>query len=97
MNEELLKLALNNRVYFANDEFSQRFDLLVEIAEKLSQVVRVIENFAGDYDFDATTRANGYWSFIYVCKSAISRALKVCHAIEQKRNGFFFRRNSYKK
>lgn len=103
MNDELAKLASDNLEFFGDSvpardfKFSLNFQNLLENIKKLEPVIRRIEKFAADYDFDENTRGNGYHSFVYVYNSAVRRLLKICKNVKINRGKIFFNKTCYKK
>lgn len=105
MSGELVQIALENLEFFKKakarnkkfHEFCKIFEALIETVIKLQLLVKNIEDFAPDYDFDKLTPGNGYRSFIDVYDSAIKRTVKLCIRVEEKRESFFFRKTFYEK
>jgi hypothetical protein len=66
-------------------------------AEICFEKVKIIENFAGEYDFDRDTPASGYRSFIDIFKSAIKKSLNLCQRMSKGRVKILFRADYYAK
>lgn len=93
MRDQLISLCRNNENYFRGDISLQRhFSKVIEFLEKSGSVLKEIESFAGEYDFDEKTPGNGFRSFIHVFNSAVVYTEKVCNDVKEKREKFFLRK-----
>lgn len=103
-SDELSLTILDNLVFFSSkfkvangQTFCQIFESLTKSVEKIKPLVKKIEVFAGDYDFDQKSPGNGYRTFVYVYESAIKRVVKLSTQIEAKRENIWFRKSFYEK
>lgn len=103
MIDQLINLCENNQDYFKNDKSAlgvklhDNFNKIYDYVNKSSSVIKEIKNFAGDYDFDDKTHANGYRSFIHIFNSAVVYTATICRNIIDSRGNFFFRKSFYVK
>lgn len=63
--------------------------------EQTRKLIEQIEGFASEYDFSATVRGNGYWSFVKVARAACRHNLKVCKTLYDAASSIVFVRSSY--
>lgn len=97
MSDQLITLCRNNENYFRGDSLQRSFLTLVEFLEKSGPVLKEIDSFASDYDFDEKTPGNGFRSFIHVFDSAVIYTEKICSDVKEKREKFFFRKLVFEK
>lgn len=103
MCKQLINLCIINEEYFSADttelgvNFATSFKKIAKFLNKSESVLREIESFAGEYDYDEKTPGNGYRSFILVFTDAVQYTEKVCKSITEKRGSFFFRKSFYAK
>ena len=103
MSGELVQIALENLGFYKKaknrkfGEFCKAFEALINAVAKLHLLVKDIEGFAPDYDFDKMSPGNGYRSFIDVYDLAVKRTVKLCVCVKKNRESIFFRRNFYEK
>lgn len=102
--DELSLTILDNLVFFSSkvkvangQTFCQIFESLTKSIAKIKPLVKEIEGFAGDYDFDQKSPGNGYRSFVYVYESAVKRVVKLSTQIESKRENIWFRNSFFEK
>lgn len=103
MYDALVDICQNNVKYFECDEneIGQRFlcafrGIIDHIAIARKFVAKII-TFVHEYDFDETTPANGYRSFVKAVQACINHTVKVCKYIAQNRSYLLFRKNMYMK
>lgn len=105
MTAELVHIALDNLEFFKkakarnknSHELCKVFETLIATIARVHLLVKNIETFASDYDFDKMSPGNGYRSFIDLFASAVKRTMKLCARIQKSRESFFFRRAFYEK
>jgi len=99
----LIDMSVSNVEYYSLDQSSLGvklhaiFKKLIDVLNKSVPVIREIESFAAEYDFDAMTPANGYRSFVYIFNSAVKHTEKICKYITDNRASLLFRKSSYMK
>jgi hormone-sensitive lipase len=69
----------------------------IKSVKVLGSVNDEIRSFAGSYDVDETTPANGYRSFVYVVERAIEKTFDIARRVQENRGKLFFRRKFYEK
>jgi hormone-sensitive lipase len=100
MSDHLTCLCNNNREYFNKDKSENgiKFHLssskIAVLLEKYSPLVKEIQSFAGDYDFDENTPGNGYRSFLFIFNAAIKYTENACKYIVENRGKFLFRKSA---
>lgn len=105
MSSELVHIALDNLEFFKKakaknkkfHEFCKLFEALIKTMAQIQLLVKNIEGFASDYDFDKMSPGNGYRSFIDVYDSAVKRTMKLCIRVKENRESIFFRKTFYEK
>lgn len=103
LTDELLVTASNNISFFSKvntangQSFCRLFESLIECVDKIKPLLKEIEGFAADYDFDEKSPGNGYRSFVYICDLAVKRTLKLTVEVETKCENIFFRSSYYEK
>lgn len=101
--DELIRMSVSNAEFYKLDQSSigvklhTIFSHLIELLEKSVPVIKVIESFAGVYDFDEHTRGNGYRSFVYIFTCATLHTEKICRYISENRASLLFRKSLYMK
>lgn len=103
MSANLVEISFDNLEFFKNrrrknyQNFCEIFEQLIKTVAKIHLIVKEIEGFAADYDFDKTSPGNGYRSFVDLHESAVKHAMKICVQIRSNRESFFFRKTFYEK
>lgn len=103
MYDALIDICQNNVKYFECDEsetgqrFVCAFRGIIDHIAIARQFVAKIITFVHEYDFDETTPANGYRSFVKTTQACINQTVKVCKYIAQNRSYLLFRKNMYMK
>lgn len=101
--DELIKMSVSNVEFYHRDKsfigvkMHATFEKLIQLLEQSVPVIKQIESFAGDYDFDAITQGNGYRSFAYIFHCAVVHTEKVCKYILENRGNLLFRKSVYLK
>lgn len=101
--DALVDICQNNVKYFECDdsETGQRFLCafrgIIDHITIARQFVTKIIAFVHEYDFDETTPANGYRSFVKTIQACINHCVKVAKYIAQNRSYLLFRKNMYMK
>lgn len=99
--DALIKSIDNNINYFdksaKSESLSTNLRQLKSALEKSARAVGEIEKFAGEYDFDENTRANGFRSFQHLQISAVKRSIQLCERLINNREKMFFRADNYAK
>lgn len=101
--EELIRMSVSNEEFYTRDQSSVgvklhlNFTKIILTLEKSLPVIKEIESFAGDYDFDEKTPGNGYRSFVYIFKAAVKHTEKICRYIHENRGSLLFRKSVYMK
>uniref|UniRef100_A0A1I8PMQ6 Hormone-sensitive lipase n=1 Tax=Stomoxys calcitrans TaxID=35570 RepID=A0A1I8PMQ6_STOCA len=100
---ELLLVCQEQALHFKDDvtEKGQRLQAALVVWQDFiimsDGLVRQIETFASNYDFDESTPGNGYRSFISVADSCIDYGLTICKNLSNSKSTLFFRKKSYMK
>lgn len=100
---ELIKMCMSNIEYyttdksFAGSKMCSNFEKMKEYLEKSVPVIKEIEDFSPNYDFDEHTPGNGYRSFVYIFECALKYSIKICQYIFDNRSSLLFRKNLYLK
>lgn len=103
MTDELHRLASENLEFFrkvpvqSGSKFHDSFSSLIENVELIATVIKKIDKFAVNYDFDEITPGNGFHSFVDVCLLAAKKAAEICKNIRESREKFYFRQSHYEK
>lgn len=103
MCKQLIELCISNEEYFNADTtelgviLATSFKKIAKFLNKSESVLREIESFAGEYDYDEKIPGNGYRSFCVVFTDAVQYTEKVCTSITEKRRNLFFRKSFYAK
>lgn len=101
--DALVDICQNNIKYFECDEsetgqrFLCAFSGIIDHLTIARQYVTKIITFVHEYDFDETTPANGYRSFVKTVQSCVTHCVKVSKYIAQNRSYLLFRKNMYMK
>lgn len=101
--DELISMCVSNVDFYRDDKtfvgvkMLTSFQKVLEMLEKSVPVIKKIESFAGEYDFDAMTPGNGYRSFVFIFHSAVKHAEKICKYIADNRGNLLFRKSVYMK
>lgn len=99
-SDRLISLCQSNENYFSSDkselgqQFLANFSGIREFVIKLEQIVLKITKFAGEYDFDEKTPANGYRSYCGIIQSAFLYAEKRSQYVHDYRGGFLFNKKN---
>lgn len=99
-SDRLISLCESNENYFKSDEsalgqqFLASFSGIREFVGKLEAIVLKIAKFAGEYDFDEKTPANGYRSYCGIIQSAVLYAEKKSQYVHDNRAGFLFNKKN---
>lgn len=103
MYDALDDICRNNIKYFECDdtEMGQRFSCAFRgiidhttVARKyVSEIVAIMH----EYDFDESTPANGYRSYVKAMQACINHCVKICKYIAQNRSYLLFRKTMYMK
>lgn len=103
MYDQLMKVCENNREYFNKGkgqleaQMSENFRRIQEFLKQLELLIKELESFAGEYDFDESTPGNGYRSFIFIFDAAVKYVERVSTCVVEKRGKLLFRKSSYAK
>lgn len=103
MYDALVDICQNNVKYFECDEtetgqrFLCAFRGIIDHISIARQFVAKIITFVHEYDFDDSTPANGYRSFVKAIQACINHSVKVSKYIAQNRSYLLFRKNMYMK
>jgi hormone-sensitive lipase len=98
---EMIEMSVSNAAFYERDQSSVGvklrgiFEKLIECLRKSVPVIKEIESFAGQYDFDESTPGNGYRSFVFIFEAAVRHAQKTCKYITDNRASLLFRKSSY--
>jgi hypothetical protein len=68
---------------------------ILEFIDECSKNCKEIEKFAGIYDFDEFTPANGYRSFLRIFDSFLTLAHKVCSHTNEKYGKIFYSKTQH--
>lgn len=99
-SDRLISLCESNENYFQSDkselgqQFLTSFSGIRELVGRLEETVLKIANFAGEYDFDEKTPANGYRSYCGIIQSAVLYAEKRSQYVHDYRGGFLFNKKN---
>lgn len=103
MYDALADICQNNIKYFECDdtEMGQRFLCafrgIVDHTAIARRYVTEISAFMHEYDFDESTPANGYRSYVKAMQACINHCVKICKYIAQNRSYLLFRKTMYMK
>lgn len=98
---DLIEMSVSNEAFYEADQSSVGVKLraifknLIECLGKSVPVIKRIESFAGEYDFDEKTPGNGYRSFVFIFEAAVKHTQKTCKYITDNRASLLFRKSSY--
>lgn len=103
MYDALVDICQNNIKYFECDdtEMGQRFLCafrgIVDHTAIARGYVTEISTIMHEYDFDESTPANGYRSYVKAMQACINHCVKICKYIAQNRSYLLFRKTMYMK
>lgn len=103
MYDALVDICQNNCKYFECDdtEMGQRFLCafrgIVDHTAIARRYVTEISAVMHEYDFDESTPANGYRSYVKAMQACINHCVKICKYIAQNRSYLLFRKTMYMK
>lgn len=103
MYDALADICQNNIKYFECDdtEMGQRFLCafrgIVDHTTIARNYVTKIVAIMHEYDFDESTPANGYRSYVKAMQACINHCVKICKYIAQNRSYLLFRKTMYMK
>lgn len=103
MSADLVEISFENLDFFKKgrrknyQKFCEVFETLIKTVAKIHLIVKEIEGFAADYDFDKMSPGNGYRSFVDVYDSAVNYTMNLCVRIKESRESIFFRKTFYEK
>uniref|UniRef100_A0A182P067 Hormone-sensitive lipase n=1 Tax=Anopheles epiroticus TaxID=199890 RepID=A0A182P067_9DIPT len=101
--DTLIDLCRNNIAYFESDETETGLRLhgafvgLIDHIEMAKPLVRTVQSFMGEYDFDPSVPGNGFRSFLYVVECCVKTALKLARYVMENRSTILFRKAMYVK
>lgn len=93
INVYLTKVSIDT----SDNKFCEIFKSLLQTVDGIRPIIKEIQGFAGDYDLDEKTPANGYRSFVYIVEKAAEKTLILVENVEKKSENIFFRRKFYEK
>lgn len=103
MYDVLADICQNNIKYFECDdtEMGQRFLIafrgIIDHTTIARNYVSKIVAIMHEYDFDESTPANGYRSYVKAMQACINHCVKICKYIAQNRSYLLFRKTMYMK
>lgn len=103
MSANLVEISFDNLEFFKKgrrknyQKFCEIIETLIKTVAKIHLIVKEIEGFAPNYDFDKMSPGNGYRSFVDVCDSAIKYSMNISVNIKNSRESIFFRESFYEK
>ena len=103
MSANLIEISFDNIEFFKkkrrknSQKFCEVFESLIKLVAKIHLLVKEIEGFAADYDFDKMSPGNGYRSFVDVYDSAVKHTMTHCVHIKESRDSIFFQKTFYEK
>lgn len=103
MYNQLMKVCENNREHFNKEKvqhgnkLSENFSRIQVCLKKAELLIKDIESFAGEYDFDEKTPGNGYRSFIFIFDAAVKHVEKISNYVLENRGKLLFRKSTYTK
>uniref|UniRef100_A0A182VWX6 Hormone-sensitive lipase n=1 Tax=Anopheles minimus TaxID=112268 RepID=A0A182VWX6_9DIPT len=101
--DTLIDLCRNNINYFESDETETGLRLhgafvgLIDHIEMAKPLVRTVQGFMHEYDFDPTVPGNGFRSFLAVTECCVKTALKLARYVMENRSTILFRKALYVK
>ncbi|XP_065076519.1 hormone-sensitive lipase [Ochlerotatus camptorhynchus] len=101
--ESLIELCRNNIKYFEGDESENGLRIhgafvgLIDHIETAKPLVKEVQEFVHEYDFDEDTPGNGFRSFLYVVDSCVKTTLKLARYVMENRGTILFRKTVYVK
>lgn len=101
--DEVIRMSVSNAEFYKNDKsfvgvkLHAGFTKTIVFLQKSTPVIKEIESFAAEYDFDVNTPGNGYRSFVFIWNSAVQYTEKICKYISQNRGNLLFRKSVYMK
>uniref|UniRef100_A0A182NRK8 Hormone-sensitive lipase n=1 Tax=Anopheles dirus TaxID=7168 RepID=A0A182NRK8_9DIPT len=101
--DTLIDLCRNNISYFEGDDSETGLRLhgafvgLIDHIEMAKPLVRTVQSFMHEYDFDPSAPGNGFRSFLYVVECCVKTALKLARYVMENRSTILFRKALYVK
>ncbi|XP_052890786.1 hormone-sensitive lipase [Anopheles moucheti] len=101
--DTLIDLCRNNISFFECDETETGLRLhgafvgLIDHIEMAKPLVRTVQSFMHEYDFDPTVPGNGFRSFLSVVECCVKTALKLARYVMENRSTILFRKALYVK
>uniref|UniRef100_A0A182MG95 Hormone-sensitive lipase n=1 Tax=Anopheles culicifacies TaxID=139723 RepID=A0A182MG95_9DIPT len=101
--DTLIDLCRNNINYFELDETETGLRLhgafvgLIDHIEMAKPLVRTVQSFMHEYDFDPSVPGNGFRSFLAVTECCVKTALKLARYVMENRSTILFRKALYVK
>ncbi|KFB52842.1 AGAP002567-PA-like protein [Anopheles sinensis] len=101
--DSLIELCRNNVNYFEGDDTETGLRLhgafvgLIDHIEMAKPLVRTVQGFMHEYDFDPSVPGNGFRSFLAVVDSCVKTALKLARYVMENRSAILFRKAVYVK
>uniref|UniRef100_A0A182RS77 Hormone-sensitive lipase n=1 Tax=Anopheles funestus TaxID=62324 RepID=A0A182RS77_ANOFN len=101
--DTLIDLCRNNINYFESDETETGLRLhgafvgLIDHIEMAKPLVRTVQSFMHEYDFDPSVPGNGFRSFLAVVECCVKTALKLARYVMENRSTILFRKALYVK
>lgn len=101
--DTLIELCKNNIKYFEDDETESGLRIhgafvgLIDHIETAKPLVREVQDFVHEYDFDEDTPGNGFRSFLYVVDCCVKTTLKLARYVMENRGTMLFRKAVYVK
>ncbi|XP_053660538.1 hormone-sensitive lipase [Anopheles marshallii] len=101
--DTLIDLCRNNISFFECDETETGLRLhgafvgLIDHIEMAKPLVRTVQSFMNEYDFDPTVPGNGFRSFLSVVECCVKTSLKLARYVMENRSTILFRKALYVK
>lgn len=96
--DDLQKLSELNIECYRSDSTASGQRLLTalngikENLEKSRPIIKQVDEFAHQYDFDVNTPGNGYSGFVVIYKAAVKHSLKIARYTNENKNSLLFRK-----
>uniref|UniRef100_A0A182IXR0 Uncharacterized protein n=1 Tax=Anopheles atroparvus TaxID=41427 RepID=A0A182IXR0_ANOAO len=101
--DSLIELCRNNVSFFEGDDTETGLRLhgafvgLIDHIEMAKPLVRTVQGFMHEYDFDPSVPGNGFRSFLDVVECCVKTALKLARYVMENRSAILFRKAVYVK
>ncbi|XP_058116245.1 hormone-sensitive lipase [Anopheles ziemanni] len=101
--DSLIELCRNNVNYFEGDDTETGLRLhgafvgLIDHIEMAKPLVRTVQGFMHEYDFDPSVPGNGFRSFLAVVDCCVKMSLKLARYVMENRSAILFRKAVYVK